>query len=142
MAYKDVVKREIERFSKSPLAWIISFFFPLIMCIIICLIFAKASPTDLPIAVYNADNSQISRTIVRDLNTLQSCHVKYRTTNLEEGHQLLIEGKIYGFVVIEVIVLSSICGTWFTASIHESAVAVERTRKQQAIVTPELIRTL
>ncbi|MCQ2754738.1 MAG: ABC transporter permease, partial [bacterium] len=100
MSYERVVKREINRYIASPLAWIVSFIFPLLMCIIICLIFHKASPTDLPIGVFDADNSQISRKIVRDLNTLQSCNVKYRTTSLEEGHQLLIEGKIYGFIMI------------------------------------------
>ena len=31
---------------------------------------------------------------------MSSAKVKYQLTNLEEGRQLLIEGKIYGFVVI------------------------------------------
>ena len=100
MSYTSVVKREINRYSKSPLAWFISFFCPFILCVIICLIFGNSTPRDLPIAVWNADNSQLSRTIVRNLNTLPSCKVKYQLTNLEEGKQLLIEGKIYGFVVI------------------------------------------
>ena len=98
MSYKDVVARELKRFDH--LTWFVSFIFPLILCLIICFIFAKASPTNLPIAVYNADNSALSRMIVRDLNALPSCNIQYSVTNLEEGKQLLIEGKAYAFVVI------------------------------------------
>ncbi|MCQ2958050.1 MAG: ABC transporter permease [Candidatus Gastranaerophilales bacterium] len=98
MSYKKVVQRELTRF--NGLTWFISFIFPLILCLMICFIFAKASPTNLPIAVFNADNSVLSRTIVRDLNALPSCEVKYPVTNLEEGRQLLVEGKIYAFIVI------------------------------------------
>lgn len=100
MGYKNVVKREINRFKSDFLGIIISFIFPLAMCIIICLIFGKATPTDLPIGVLSNENSQISRLFVRNLNTLPSCKVKYQVTNLEEGKKLLVEGKIYALVVI------------------------------------------
>jgi len=100
MAYKAVVKREIIRLYNNPVGLISSFILPLILCMLICFIFSKASPQDLPIGVFNADNSKLSRTFVRNLNTLRSCKVKYQLTSLEEGKNLLVEGKIYGIIVI------------------------------------------
>lgn len=100
MAYSDVVKREIKRLAQRPLGMFLAFIFPFLMCLIICFIFAGSTPKDLPIGVYNADNSQFSRLLVRNLNSLSSCKVKYQLTNLQEGETLLTEGKIYGFVVI------------------------------------------
>ena len=98
MSYKAVVQREFTRFNH--LTWFVSFIFPLILCLMICFIFAKASPTNLPVAVYNADNSNLSRTIVRDINALPSCRVAYQLVNMEEGKKLLAEGKAYAFIVI------------------------------------------
>ena len=100
MTFINVVKREIERFYKRPLIWTISFFLPLIMSLIICLIFAKGSPTDLPIAILDNDNSEISRLFIRNLNALPSCNVKYRVSDFLEGKQLLTEGKAYAFFAI------------------------------------------
>lgn len=100
MSYLNVVKREIKRFYKRPLVWAISFIIPLFMCLLICVIFSKGTPTNLPIAVLNEDNSEISRVLVRNLNSLPSCNVKYQVTSLIEGRQLLTEGKAYAFFVI------------------------------------------
>ena len=100
MSLESVVKREIRRIYKEPLFWTVAFIMPLAMCLIICLIFSKGSPTDMPIAVLNDDNSAFSRMFVRDLEALPSCSVKYNVTSLEEGRQLLTEGKAYAFVAI------------------------------------------
>lgn len=100
MAIVEVVKREIKRVYKNRLFWTITFIVPLFMCFLICLIFSKGSPTNLPLAVFNEDNSEISRMFVRNLNALPSCIVKYQVTSFAEGHQLLTEGKVYGFVAI------------------------------------------
>jgi len=100
MAYTDVVKREFKRFYKRPLVWTISFIMPMLMCLLICLIFSKGSPTNLPIAVLDEDNSEISRLFVRNLNTLPSCNVAYMVTDYNEGHQLITEGKAYAFFAI------------------------------------------
>lgn len=100
MAYLNVVKREIKRFYKRPLVWSFSLIIPLTMCLLICLIFSKGSPTNLPVAVLNKDNSEISRMLVRNLNTLSSCKVKYQVTSMQEANKLLTRGEIYAFLVI------------------------------------------
>lgn len=100
MAYIEVVKRELIRFYRRPLVWAVSFFLPLVMCLLICLIFAKGSPVDLPVAVLDADNSEISRMFVRNLDSLPSCKIRYKVADMKEGHQLLTEGKVYAFFAI------------------------------------------
>ena len=100
MAYLNVVKREYKRFCKRPLVWSVAFIIPFTMCLLICLIFSKGSPTNLPIAVLDNDNSEISRLLVRNINTLPSCNVDYRVTSMSEGQQLINEGKAYAFFVI------------------------------------------
>lgn len=100
MSYFNVVKREVKRFYKRPLIWTISFILPLCLCLLICLIFSAGSPTNLPVAVLDGDNSEISRIFVRNLNTLPSCNVAYRITDLNEGKQLITEGKIYAILAI------------------------------------------
>lgn len=100
MAYLEVIKREIKSIFVRPSGWVVSFVIPLFMCLLMCLLFAKGTPVNLPIAVYNADNSELSRMFVRNLNTLQSCEVKYQVTSFKEGQDLLTEGKIYGFIGI------------------------------------------
>ena len=100
MAIAKIIKREIHRIYKEPLFWTISFVMPLVMCLLICLIFSKGSPVNLPIAVLNEDNSAFSRMFVRDLESLPSCNVKYLVTSFDEGKNLLTEGKVYGFVAI------------------------------------------
>lgn len=100
MAYLEVIKREIRRFYKRPMIWTITFFMPLFMCLLICLIFSKGSPTNLPVAVLDEDNSEISRLFVRNLDSLPSCNVKYKVTDFNQGKQLLTEGKVYAFFAV------------------------------------------
>ena len=99
-AFIKVLKREIKRVYKQELFWLLAFVIPLSLCLLMCFIFSKGSPTNLPIAVLNQDNSEISRMFVRNINTLPSCLVKYNVSNFQEGHQLLTEGKAYGFIAI------------------------------------------
>lgn len=99
MGYKATVQREFKRFNL--ITWIISFILPLFFCLLICIIFAKGSPTDLPIGILNQDNSEVSRTITRNIDALPSVAIKYEVQNLKEGEELLRTGKIYGFIAIE-----------------------------------------
>ena len=99
MGYKATIQRELKRFNLS--TWIVSFIMPLMFCLLICVIFAKGSPTNLPIGVFNQDNSEVSRTILRNLEALPSVTIKYEVQSLQEGEKLLRSGKVYGFITIE-----------------------------------------
>ena len=100
MSYSDVLKREIKIFVRNPINWVVSFIMPFLMCILICFMFIKGSPENMPVAVFNQDNSDLSRMIVRNINTLPSVKVKYQVQSLTEGENLLKSGDIYGFIYI------------------------------------------
>lgn len=100
MAYIDVVKREVERVRKQPLILFMMIVLPILLCIIITSIFGEGSPKDLPIAILNQDNSEISRLFERNIQALPSCNIEYRVTSVEEGKDLFTRGKIYALVVI------------------------------------------
>lgn len=94
------VKREINAILSRRIVLCIMIIAPILACFLVCEIFKTGVVKDLPVAVYNADNSPLSRTIVRMVNATQSASVDYRVTSLAEGKNLLVEGKIYGFVLI------------------------------------------
>ena len=100
MAYIDVLQREIKRIYNRRLFWLLAFAIPLSMCFLVCIIFSKGTPTNLPLAVFNQDNSNMSRVLIRNINSLSSCKVKYMVTSFEEGRRLLLNGKVYGFIAI------------------------------------------
>lgn len=95
-----VIKREINAILSRRIVLCIMIIAPILACFLVCEIFKTGTVKDLPVAVYNADNSSLSRTIVRMINATQSASVDYQVTSLTEGKNLLVEGKIYGLVLI------------------------------------------
>ena len=74
---------------------------PLIMFFFFISMFRQGVPRDIPIGIIDADNTRLSRELVRRLNAVPSLEVKNPVTNLEEGRKLLIQGKIYSLVYIQ-----------------------------------------
>ena len=106
MAIVEVVKREIKRVYKNRLFWTITFIVPLFMCFLICLIFSKGSPTNLPLAVFNEDNSEISRMFVTDyfkgVNSFDYIE-DYKQITLEYTYEILKEVFLKDNTVISII---------------------------------------
>lgn len=100
MSYKAVVKREINQFINQPLIIVLMVVLPIVLCLITTSIFKEGSPRNLPIAVLNQDNSELSRLLERNIQTLPSCNIEYRITDFEKGKDLFTRGKIYALVVI------------------------------------------
>lgn len=96
----DVFDREIDRIKKTKIILFIMFVMPVLMGFVICEVFKSASPKDLPVAVYDADKTTLSRQYIRMLDNAPSGAVQYYPNNPEEGRKLLSAGKIYAFVVI------------------------------------------
>lgn len=95
-----VVKREIERMIKTPFIWVVMLVVPLTICFVLGETFKEGSPKNLPIAVLDLDNTNLSRRLVRMIDATSTCEVKYRVTSLEEGHQLIVGGQTYAIVAI------------------------------------------
>lgn len=92
--------REINRMVSKPIILILLFIFPIVTSIVFCDTFKAGIPKDLPIAVLDEDNSDLSRKIVRMVDATPTCQVKYNVSSAQEGKDLIVEGKIYAFILI------------------------------------------
>lgn len=99
-AFLTVLKRELKALIKRPDLLIALFTIPFITCFSIGSIFIKSAPRNLPIAILNQDNSEISRILIRMIDATPSCETKYSVTSLLEGKELIKGGKAYALVVI------------------------------------------
>lgn len=99
-AFSKVFTREIERLKKRKYIVFITVFLPIILCFIICKVFEAGSPRNLPIALLDNDNSNISRIYARMLESSPTLNITERPLNLEEAKKLLREKKVYAFVVV------------------------------------------
>jgi len=58
-------------------------------------------PREIPIGILDADNSTLSREIVRRLDSTPSLNAKYSVTSLDEGKQYLMQGKIFSLIYLQ-----------------------------------------
>lgn len=98
--FLNVLKREINKIKSKPMLLVIMLVVPLIISITICETFKEGSPKNLPIAVFDADNSNLSRLITRMVDATPTCEVKYGVASLEEGRRMIVGGEIYALLVI------------------------------------------
>src|SRR5574344_635608 len=99
-AFTNVVKREISRLAKRPYIVAVMILMPIIACFILGSTFCNGSPKDLPITILDEDNSQISRMLVRIIDSTPTCFVKYKVATMKEGKDLIIGGQSYALIVI------------------------------------------
>ncbi|MDD3237510.1 MAG: ABC transporter permease [Candidatus Gastranaerophilales bacterium] len=99
-AFIAVFLRELRRIKNQKKLIFPMFILPIILCFLIFAIFKSGMPRNLPIAVYNADNSSLSRTYVRMLEASPTLNVAYQTTDMQEGRDLIVSGKAYAFIYI------------------------------------------
>lgn len=97
---RGIIKREVRIFSHRPL-----FLFCMIIAPLLCIFFFTTMmraglPHELPAAVVDADNTHVSRMVVRVLDSFQETNVKYVYQSFSEARQAVMEGRIYGFFYI------------------------------------------
>lgn len=98
--FAGVFRRELKSFVKNRYIFITAILAPLIFSFILILVFFSRIASDLPIAVLDADNSNVSRTIVRAIDSTPSVKVKYKVSNINEGQKLIKEFKAYALIYI------------------------------------------
>lgn len=99
-AFLNTLKRELKRIKEYPLILVIMIAIPLAVCFVLCETFKEGSPTDLPVAVLDLDNSDLSRKIIRTIDATPSCKTIQNVLDIEDGHQQIVSGKAYGFILI------------------------------------------
>ncbi|MGL5690906.1 MAG: ABC transporter permease, partial [Bacteroidales bacterium] len=99
-SFKSALNREWKRFSQFPILITLSLILPLISFLLFVLIFQTGVPRDLPVAVYNQDNSDLSRKLVRMIDATPSVKITQDISDPLEGERLIREGKIDAFIIL------------------------------------------
>ncbi len=95
-----IIKREIERMTKSKLLLVVMILLPLFFCWVSCETFSKGYSRNLPIGVIDNDSSALSRKLTRMLEACPALSVEYRPLSLAEGKDLILRNKAYAIIVI------------------------------------------
>lgn len=95
-----VLRRETERMSRQPMYLMLIFVLPLISFAFFALLFSKGVARDIPIAVFDADHSSLSRKVTQMIDDTPTALVAYEIQSMEEGERLMREGKIMAVVLI------------------------------------------
>lgn len=98
--FKAVVQRELVRIFSRRIYLLMVLILPLVSFAVLAAIFSTGSPRHLPIAVYDADNTDFSRRLIRLLDAAPTLHVAQRVTDLKEGKALILSGGSYALVVL------------------------------------------
>lgn len=98
--FKTVISREIQRMLTRPLYLLITIVLPLVSFAIFWIIFNPGVPKDLPISVYDADNTQMSRRITRMLDATSLLKVSQRVTSIEHGKKQMLKGKSNAVILL------------------------------------------
>ena len=95
----NTIKREISKIKSNKFLMVMLFIAPIVFSIIVIWTFSAGIPRNLPIAVLDLDNSDITRTITRAIDSTPSAKVRYKVENYNQGYDLIKEGKVYAIIV-------------------------------------------
>ncbi len=74
--------------------------FPFMLVLFFTTMLDEGIPQDLPIGVFDQDNSATSRGLIRNLDAMQNSRVIYRFANITEARNAMQEGKVYAYIYI------------------------------------------
>ncbi|HEY1405067.1 MAG TPA: ABC transporter permease, partial [Spirochaetota bacterium] len=97
---RAVVRREITRIRSRVLYLFVLVIIPVSAMGIFVGMFYQGVPRDLPIAVFDNDNSALSRKLVRMIDALPSVRVAYHVISMREGEEAVSRGDAFSLVVI------------------------------------------
>ena len=95
----ETAKREILRIKSSKFMFIVIFVLPIFFSFVIWWTFSAGTVKDLPIAVLDLDNSDISRGISRAIDSTPSASIKYKVESYNQGYNLIKSGQAYALIV-------------------------------------------
>ena len=96
--FRASLLREIRRFGADRTIMIVSVVIPVVVSVLFVFMFARGTIHNLPIAVYDADQSPASMQLVRMIGATPSLDISKQITSVEEGERYLLDGSINAFV--------------------------------------------
>lgn len=99
-SYIAVLRRELKFFAIHKTFFILLLALPLLSFVFFVLIFKSGVPSDMPVAVLDADNTSLSRQLTRMIDATPGAKVKYNITNMDEGETMMKKGSIDAIIQI------------------------------------------
>ena len=97
---KSLVNRELGIISNDGSILLTVFIAPLLYMILLGTIYLKKDIDSVDIAVLDKDNTELSRTFIRFLESSQKVHVKYQPINYTKAKDHLLNIEVHGVVII------------------------------------------
>lgn len=98
--FKEVAVREIQRVFRNPVYIIATVGIMTFLYVFFFSFMGEGAPQSLPIGVVDHDHSNISRRLIREVNTTPYVDIRQQYTSFEEARDAMQRGKIYAFFVI------------------------------------------
>lgn len=91
-----ILIRELRRITEKKTIYLLSVVLPVILFLVLALIYKNGVVRDLPVAIYDADNSTLSRLLSRSIDAASSMAVTRHVNSLEELKREFLKGHIQG----------------------------------------------
>jgi len=98
--FRHAFGREVMRFASRPLYLSLTLVIPVIIFGILIAIFSGQVPRNLPVIVYDADHSVLSRQLIRMMDAAPTVHISTRVDSFSEGEANILTGKAYALIVV------------------------------------------
>lgn len=95
-----LLKREVKNYLRHPLLLFCLLVAPLITVVFFTSLMWSGLPTDLPAAVVDEDDTQVSRTFLRTLDAMEQTEIVAHYRTFSEARDALQRGEVYGFFYI------------------------------------------
>ncbi len=95
-----VARREVGRISERKSLFFLTVVLPPLLCLFIAAIYMNRVVTDIPIAVIDQDNSEISRMIIRGAEATRALRIVEYPASVGDIREDFLSGKIQGAIVI------------------------------------------
>ncbi len=94
------VRREIKRILSNPTYWFATLILPLFILSVMATMFGNGLIRELPVGIVDNDNSQLSRSMARNIESVPELHVTKIYSNIAEAQTDMQAKKIYGYMYI------------------------------------------
>lgn len=97
---RNSLLREIRRFGDNRLLVVSSVVIPVVVTVLYVFMFARGTVHNLPVAIYDADGSALSRQLTRMVGATPTARVALHVESIEQGRQAMLEGQAGAVIVI------------------------------------------
>ena len=95
-----IVYRETKRILSNPTYWFATLILPLFILSVMATMFGNGLIRELPVGIVDNDNSQLSRSMARNIESVPELHVTKIYSNIAEAQNDIKAKKIYGYMYI------------------------------------------